>query len=211
MKHIVYTVVVSLLVMTSMHSQEKEVDLVRKSFNQYKQAILTDKGAEAANFVDSRTIQYYSDILSTTISADSTTVDALGVMDKLMVFSIRHRTPKEDILSFDGKQLLIHAIKEGMVGKNSVANSEIGEVEVDGDFAKGQFITNGQKAPFYFNFYKEDKVWKIDLTSIFPVAQVAFKNILESSGQEENEYFFTILELLTGKKPDHTIWNPIQL
>lgn len=81
-------------------------------------------------------------------------LNSLGLLDKLMVFTIRHRASKEDILSFDGKRLLIYAIREGMVGKNSVVNNSIGEVEIDGDFAKGQFMTSGQKTPYYFHFYK---------------------------------------------------------
>ena len=126
------------------------------------------------------------------------------------MFSIRHRTPKEDILSFDGKGLLVYAIKSGMVGKNSVANNSIGEITIDNNFAKGQFIANGQKAPFYFHFYKEEGQWKIDLTSIFSVSTMAFKKMVDDSGQNENEYLFSLLEMLTGKKPGQEIWDKVK-
>jgi hypothetical protein len=143
--------------------KKKEEKLVRESFNSYKTSILNDKGEKAVDFVDSKTISYYNEILETTKKADSLTVNSLGILDKLMVISIRYRTSKRDILSFNGKELLIYAIKEGMVGKNSVMNTEIGDVEIDGNFAKGQLISKGQKTPFYFHFYKESNIWKIDL------------------------------------------------
>ena len=95
--------------------QTSEENLVKNSFDKYKTAILKDKGEEAVQFVDSRTIKYYSDILELVKSADSSKVETLTILDKLMVFSIRHRTSKQNILSFNGKSLLVYAIKSGMV------------------------------------------------------------------------------------------------
>ena len=97
-----------------------------------------------------------------------------------------------------------------MVGKNSVANNSIGEVTIDGNFAKGQFVVNGQKAPFYLHFYKEEQQWKMDLTSLFTVSTSAFKKMADDSGQNENEYLFDLLEIITGKKPGPGIWQPIK-
>ena len=194
----------------SAFGQKNEEELVRKAFDSYKSAILNDKGEEAVKFVDSRTIKYYNNVVDLVKNADSSKVETLSILDKLMVFSIRHRTSKEDILSFDGKTLLIYAIKSGMVGKNSVANNSIGEVTIDGNFAKGQFVVNGQKAPFYLHFYKEEQQWKMDLTSLFTVSTSAFKKMADDSGQNENEYLFDLLEIITGKKPGPGIWQPIK-
>ena len=195
---------------SSAYGQKNEEKLVRKSFDSYKSAILNDKGEEAVKYVDSRTIKYYSDILELVKNGDSTKIETLSILDKLMVFSIRHRTSKQDILSFDGKTLLVYAIKSGMVGKNSVANNTIGDVTIDSSFAKGQFISNGNKAPFYFHFYKEDQQWKIDLTSLFPISTKAFKKMADESEQNQNEYLFSLLEMITGKKPTQEIWQSIK-
>ena len=192
------------------NGQHREEKLVQQSFDNYKTAILNDKGNEAVKYVDSRTIAYYEQMLELVKTADSSKIETLSILDKLMVFSIRHRTPKETILGFDGKSLLVYAIESGMVGKNSVANNSIGDVIVEGNFAKGQFIANGQKAPFYFHFYKEEGQWKIDLTSLFPVTTMAFKKMADDSGENQNEYLFSLLEILTGKKPGQEIWQPIK-
>lgn len=55
--------------------------LILKSFENYKNAILTDKGKLAADFVDSRTINYYSTILDKVKTADSLEVDSMGIID----------------------------------------------------------------------------------------------------------------------------------
>jgi len=191
-------------------AQNTEEVLVKKSFDNYKSAILNDRGQEAVTYVDSRTVRYYTDILQTTKNADATEINALGLMDKLMVLTIRHRATKEEILGFDGEGLLIYAIEKGMVGKNSVANNTLGTIEVEGTFAKGQLVTGGRETPLYFHFYKENGIWKIDITSVFSMGAVAFKKMQEDSGYDENEYIFALLEMLTGKKPGEDIWNSIE-
>jgi hypothetical protein len=210
MKHAATTLLFLLVLSISAFTQKSEVKAVKASFDNYKQAILNDKGEEAVQYVDSRTINYYGDVLEKVRSADSATVNRLDLLDKVMVFSVRHRATKEDILSFDGKGLLVYAIKSGMVGKNSVVNSSIGDVTVEGTFAKGQYVSNGQKAPFNFDFYKEDNAWKVDLTSIFPTTNIVFRKLVEESGQTENEFLFSILERLTGRRPGDEIWIPTQ-
>ena len=87
-------------------AQKKEQQKVRAAFESYQKAILNGRGEEAIKFVDSRTLSYYSDILISIKGDDSTAIEALGILDKLMVLTIRHRATKEDILSFDGKGLL---------------------------------------------------------------------------------------------------------
>ncbi|MCL2328529.1 MAG: hypothetical protein FWC39_08470 [Bacteroidetes bacterium] len=198
-----------LIIGQSACGQKGEEKLVIKTFENYKAAILNDKGEDAIKFIDSRTIKYYSDMLELVKTADSTKIETLSILDKLMVFTIRHQTSQEDILSFDGKSLLIYAIESGMVGKNSVANNSIGEVTINNNFAKGQFITNKQKTPFYFHFYKEDNQWKIDLTSIFPVSVAAFEQVANESEMNQNEYLFLLLEMISGTKPRSEIWQPI--
>jgi hypothetical protein len=210
MKQTLIVLTLLLIWTTSTYGQKSEEKLVRKSFDNYKSAILNDKGEEAVKYVDSRTIKYYRDILELVKTADSAKVETLSILDKLMVFSIRHRTSRENVLSFDGKALLVYAIKSGMVGKNSVANNSIGDVTIDNSFAKGQFIANGNKAPFYFHFYKEADQWKIDLTSLFPVSTTAFKKMADESEQTENEYLFSLLEMITGNKPNSQIWQPVK-
>jgi hypothetical protein len=192
------------------YAQKEEQVLVKKAFDSYKSSILNDKGEEAVKYVDSRTFKYYDQVLDLVKHADSTEVANLSLLDKLMVLSIRHRTSREDILSFDGKGLLIYAIESGMVGKNSVANNSIGKTVVDDNFAKGQLIVNGKEAPLHFHFYKEEGEWKIDLTSIFSITNLGLKKMVEDSAQSDNDFILNILETLPGEKPGSAIWEKIE-
>ncbi len=198
------------LAATKNFAQESQQNLVKQTFNKYKSSILNDKGEEALKCIDSKTIKYYTDILLVVKNADSAKVNALSITDKITVFSIRHRATKEEILKMDGKGLFVYAIKSGMVSKSSVINNTIGNVTIDNQFAKGQLFVSGKKADFYFYFYKELNEWKLNLTSLFPLSNTIFNNMVKESGEDENEFLFTILENLYGTKPGAEIWQPIK-
>lgn len=191
-------------------AQSKDVALVKQAFDNYKSAILNDKGEKAMEYVDSRTIKYYDYILEAAKNADSSKLNSLPLTDKITILTFRHRASREDIMSMDGKGLFVYAIKNGMVGKNSVSNNSIGEVTVDQDFAKGQLVVRGKAVPMFFHFYREQDQWKLDLTSLFPIANMTFKKMVEDSGEEENDYLFNLLEILTGKRPGPEIWQPMK-
>lgn len=191
-------------------AQDTEQALIKEAFEQYKSAILSDKGEEAVEYVDRHTLQYYADVLDQTKQADSATLDSLNLLDKLMVLLIRHQSPREKILSLDGRGLFVYAVNNGMVGKSGVSNNSIGALTIQENFAEGQILNQGQETPFNFHFYKEEGNWKIDLTSIFSVSIAAFQQLIEESGQEENEYLLYILELVNGKKPSREVWHPVK-
>jgi hypothetical protein len=190
-------------------AQTSPAEQVKAAFASYKTAIMTDQGETAVNFVDSRTLKYYGQMLDLVRQADSAQVDTLNIMDKLMVFSIRHRTPRADVLTFDARTLFVYAVKSGMVGKGSVANLELGEVSPEGKLAKAQIVAGGQPAPIYFHFYDENG-WKLDLTALFPMSQKLFQGMAKDSGLSTNQYLFSLLGLLTERKPGPEIWQPVK-
>jgi hypothetical protein len=191
------------------HAQGNDENLVRKAFENYKSAILNENGEEAFKYINSGTANYYTYIIDLIKTADSTKIDSLSLLDKITVFSVRHRASKEEIIGMDGKSVFVYAIENGMIGKNSVENNKIGGIAINNEFATGQLIVNGQKTPFNFHFYKEMNEWKVDLTSIFPVTEKAFKQVVAASGEKENDYIFNLLDLLTGKKPGSEIWRTV--
>jgi len=105
--------------------------------------------------------------------------------------------------------LFIYSIDKGMIGKNSVMSLESGEVNIEGNFAQASIIANGQTAPQKFEFYKEEGVWKLDLTALFTMSIVAFQKMIEQSGMSEREFIFRTLESITGRQPSEKIWQPI--
>ncbi|MCI0750654.1 MAG: hypothetical protein L0Y35_02345 [Flammeovirgaceae bacterium] len=200
-----------LAISTASFGQDKaEVQSIKSTFDNYKKSILEDKGSEAIRWVDAKTLAYYEKILYASIHADSAEVQDLGLMDRLIVITVRHRVPKSEVLAMDGKGFLIYSINKGMIGKNSVLTIDIGEVKVSGNFANGQVVSNGQPSPLYFQFNKEGTDWKIDLTSLFPASTMGLKRMISENGMTENEFIFQAMEMLTGKLPGNEVWHPLK-
>ncbi len=187
-------------------SDEKEVNAC---FESYKSAILEDRGEDAVNVVSSNTIDYYKKMLDISLYADSAEVAGLNVIDKMTVISVRHRVPPTEIEGMDGRSFFVYAIKNGMVGKNSVMNVEIGEIKVREGFATGQMVNNGQETPIAFSFYNEDG-WKIDLSSIFPSTNAGLEQYLTELEITDTEWILQAMEMLTGTPPGDDIWQPMK-
>lgn len=211
MKNIKSALLLLAMLTTISYAKNDDQKLVQKSFELYKAALQEENGEEAIKYLDKTTIDYYTKMLDLTKNADSVTVENQNILDKLMIISMRHRIPKEEILKFDGRSCLVYSIKSGMIGKGSLANATIGKVQVKkGTSAEGQLLMFGEKVPFKFKFNKEDGTWKIDLTSFFPVSNKQFQKLADESGKSTNDYLFGLLEMLTQKKPDSGIWLPVK-
>lgn len=190
--------------------KNSETDLIKKTFAEYKRSILAGEGEEAIKWVDSHTLNYYDQMLETAVTADSADVQKLGLMDKLTVLTARHRIPKEEALEMRGRDFFIYAIDKGMVGKSSVMNVEIGKVKVDGDSGSGQVIVNGREVPLFFDFSRENDLWKLDITSIFVATNAGLKQMLAENGTTDNEFILQALEMLSGKPVRDDIWQPLK-
>jgi hypothetical protein len=188
----------------------QEQSKVKQTFSNYKQSILKGDGDEAVKWVNNKTIAYYGEMLGLALDADSARVADLDLMDRLTVLSLRHRMTRDEISGMDGKQLFVHSIKKGMVGKNTVANVEIGDVKVEGEQAKGQLQANGQKSPLNFGFTKENGQWKLDLTSLFEPTMAGLKQMIAGQGMTENEFIVRALEMSSGKPVTNVIWSPLK-
>lgn len=191
-------------------AQDEDTLAVKAAFHDYKEAILNDNGEKAFSLVDNRTRKYYSDILQQSIILDSLAVNELSILDKMMVLIIRSKVPKEKLLKMDGKALFIYAVENGMVGKESVANNDIGKVMIHGNFASGVLLVMGNKTALSFEFYKEKDQWQIDLTALFEYSAAAFRSIIEDSGKTENEYLSELISSIAGKKVTGETWKPIK-
>lgn len=191
-------------------AQTLESDDIRKSFNDYKAAVLATDGDKAVIYVDQKTVAYYDRILRKSLTADSLTIDTMDIIDKLVILTVRQSTSTSELETMDGESLFIYAIDNGLVGKNSVQNNSIGKVEVDGNNAKATLVSNGTPTQSAFDYHLENEIWKVDLTSIFPEAEVAFKSIAKSSGQTDNDYIMMVIQFATNEKPKKHIWQPLK-
>ncbi len=192
-----------------MPTATEEATAVRASFDGYKQAILDQAGEKSVGFVDRNTLAYYQKMRDLALRGDRETIRALSTVDKLFVLSIRHRISSEEVELMTGESLFVYAVNQGWIGKASVINNEVGDITVSGTHATGVHVSGRKASPFKWVFQMENGKWKLDLTSIMPAADQAFKQVIRQSGLHEDEFLITIIESVSGEKVADTVWDPM--
>jgi hypothetical protein len=188
-------------------SDTQEDALVRTCYEGYKQAILDQDGDAAVAMVDETTLKYYGEMRHLALEGTADVVHNLTTIDKIMVLMLRHQILVEDLNQMNAESLFVYAVDQGWIGRESVANIDLGDITVSGDQATGVHISGGTKSSLKWKFQKENGAWKIDITSIMPMAEQAFQEIIQESGQSEDEFLVTILESISGKNVPRSIWD----
>jgi hypothetical protein len=209
MKNKIIICTVALLCSSIAFCQKKVEKQIRKTFDGYKTAILQEQGVVALNFIDSTTIAYYGQVLEHILTTDSAGISQLPMIDRYTVLMIRHTMTAKQLKTMDGKSFFVQCIINGMVGKNSVAKNEIGKISINGNEAKGQLVIDKEELPYYFEFVKETTKWKINLTSLFPLAEQAFSAMLENSGKSDPDFMQDIIQLVSGQPVNPVIWHTL--
>lgn len=204
------TLIFILFFSSTLLAQQKDSkeEAVRKAYTDYKRAALNDQGEDAYNLIDQRTVAYYNELAKRLKVIDSTALEERTLSDKLQILLIRSLATAEQIQAFDGKSLFVFSVNKGLIGKNSTSAHLIGEVIIEGNFAKGEVLNNGQPSNVYFHFYKEEGEWKFNLTALFPPTELLFRKMQRQSGMSEHEFLFYLIEAISQKRANNSLWNP---
>jgi hypothetical protein len=191
-----------------------ESDEIKECFYAYKDAVANGYVAEAAELGDSATTRYYANILSLVFEASESETRALDPMDRIMVLMLRQQVFDENLRSMDSRGLIAFLVGNGVIGNSiisSVISNEIGKVVISGNHATGVYVANQQATTQEWRFTKEQGRWKIDITSIKPAVNMAFRELAKQSGSTEDEFIKTLLmPSTTGQVPGEDIWLPLE-
>ena len=182
---------------------------VQATFNNYRIAILNQDADSAYEAIANDTKTYYTDMLQHTLESDAATVEALPILDQLIILRSRHQIPAEELVAMDGASYFKYAVNRGWIDSSSVKQVEITDISIVGNTATSKITKNGQVAPFGFKFYQELDGWKIDLTSILNISEGAMQKLIQESGMGQTEFLLFLVESVSGTQVQDSIWQPL--
>ena len=194
----------------SCSSRSPEAPDVEKAFADYRQALINQKGAAAADLVAPATIAEYQQFRDLALNGDEATVRGLSLTRRTNVLMMRHRMGKDLLKTMDGKKALAYAVDQNWIGKEGVQKAGVTDVDVSGSNATAKVTVNGQKSNEKFHFVKHDGKWTIDLVQNFPQADMVVRKMATDAEMGENEFLFEILEMLSGRPVTDAIWQPLE-
>lgn len=187
---------------------QSEEGLIRRAYLSYKEAILQQQGQSAVLLVNRATLQYYGRMKSLALKGQEKEVRLLSPMNKIMVLSLRHRIPVDVLRAMTPEEVFAHAVNQGWIGKDSVLDSDIGQLRVFGNDASAEYVKGGKPTPLKYRFTKEDEKWRIDLTALMPVGDQAMSMLIKKEGLDEDTFIISLIESVSGEKVSPSIWQP---
>ena len=179
---------------------------IRAAFNNYKNATLSKEGTKTTQYITKSTLVYFENILEKVKFADKETILGSSIADQTQILIIRRFFSKEEVLSFDGKAVYAATIDKGLMGEQ-LKTMSIGLVLIKGGKGKAQMILDGTKTAVFFDFLKEDKQWKLDITTTLVLTTKSIEAQAEEAKISTTEFLLEMLQL--NAKEREQIWEPL--
>lgn len=184
---------------TALASDETEI---RRSFEQYKKAIVAGEGKTACALLSKDSLKYYEDAKNAALKLDDADLRNQPVMQRFAAIRMRTQYTFKELKPLSPLRLCEIGVEKGWVDRAGTSANGLGKLEVSGDTAKGNMIFQGReledpRAPHHF-FAREDKSWKMDIAKGLDFAAQAIQAISKQMGKAENEFLLTSLQGLTG-------------
>ena len=192
---------------------EKAEESVRKSWGDYKDALVTKDGNKAASLVTNGTIQYFERLRERAVEAEESELRAMKPFQQAMVLMLRHQLGVDRLRGVDGRGLYaVISVGEDFVAFEDLDGMSIQSVKVDdGDFARLFLMKDGRRDSEPLRVVREKGAWKLDMEAMMVVAERHFADMvreIEQSGEmTTDEFFLMILEETSGKPATPDIWK----
>ena len=152
----ILTLVLCISVGISALAQKEDIKAIKNVYATYNKATANKNAEEALHCLTTSSVDYYSQLLTFSKTADSVSLANLSAIDMFMVLTIKARTEASLLCAMNsGEECLLHALREGMTGDINPTK----EITVEGDTAYA--TVKGSIASV--QFIKESTGWKIDL------------------------------------------------
>ncbi|MGF1631149.1 MAG: hypothetical protein ACFCUT_16875 [Kiloniellaceae bacterium] len=185
------------------------LDEVRKSFLDYKTAILTADGDAAAAVVTRDSQAYFRQLADQALTLDRDALHRIHLSDRIYAMLLRHSLEAAELQRMSGSDVVSFAVDEGWIGKEGASRLQLGNYQVEGDAATGTILQpDGSETPFKMQFVREEGRWLLDLVALMHLTRTAFEYAVQQSGLGEDEFVLLMLEQGTGRKPGPEIWSP---
>ncbi|MEM6720791.1 MAG: hypothetical protein AAF611_15785 [Bacteroidota bacterium] len=218
MRTLFYTFLFTLLLIsctdknTTKSSSTSDKERITEVFNNFKSAILENKGTEAVSHVHKNTTGYFSYVLREAKYSDSTEVSSFPPKDKFLILLIRQFYNKEEIKKLNRKTLMAFVIDKWFIGKDDIQSLTLGKIVMDTkeeNRATARIRSYDLRTPYSVDFYKENNRWKIDLSPTYADITRGLRKMINKSGMKENEFILWAIKEFSGQAPRDNIWDKV--
>ena len=181
--------------------EEDEPEIIELS-QRWRMAVASRDPA-LVEVVSSASKEHYRELKHAALHADSDTLRRLPPTDQLQALFFRLMLEPGELDSMSAGELILFAVKEGMIGVDLRKTDELRELSIEGEFAQGRLYKFGlderpDRGLQYFEY--EGGQWRINLRSELERLENDFDAFVSRSKIPPGEAAFFILEARLFRK-----------
>ncbi len=189
---------------------------VRQVFLEYKKALVGGDADAAVQLVDDETLAYFQELRGLAAAGSEEEIRARSFIDRLLVLSIRHTFEASEIATLSLEGLMGRATREGWISPQTIAQLEMGEVEILGDRATAQAMTTasatnpdlaGPVDGLHYEFQRIDGQWRFGFGSLVRSLDVLVEQLTSQLGASQDDFLFMLIESFSGEKVLPEVWE----
>jgi len=190
-----------------------EAAAVADVFARYKAALIAGDGATAQSLVDAATLDTFERLRMLALSGARDEIEDLSFVERLLVVSMRAALERDEIATMDLAALIETALGEGWISPQTLAQLDIGEVEVAGDSARARAVSGLQppasqqsaegaegEVELFYRFVREQGRWKFQFASLIETLDALVDELTATLGTDQDQLIFMLVESFTGRQ-----------
>lgn len=188
-----------------------DIEGIAQCFYGYQDAVLADDGERAASFVDGGVYDYYTVGARQAVTLPKVEFDTLSLQERYLILLLRHSMSLEQLENMTGRELFVHAIRNGWTGKSGMAAQELRDVSIDNDRAEASILVNGRFFGHKYYFLRDTGGWKLNLLSVYQLVEKSFAALAEKSGVGEDVFLLNTLKGARGEGCTEALFEPLRV
>lgn len=177
-------------------AEEREVAAV---FEEARSALAERRAAAAVPLLSRASVNTLESVRTAARAPGNTAVERLEPAQRFAAMGLRRYLNPAELRRMSLGDLADHALKQGWLGPNIVANASLGPVRVRGERASGLLMVDNRPALVPADFVREGGAWRIDLVGVFTFGSQMLKGFAAMSGKDETAYIEELLAKLPAK------------
>lgn len=169
------------------------------TFGKAQSLLAAGNGAGALALLSRPTLARVETIHTTALSSDKRKVAALGPSERFAAVGLRHFLTSTQLRRMSVPDLANHALSNGWLGPNIIAQSSLGNVTVNGDRAVATVLVKNKPTLVPAEFVRENGAWRIDLVKTLTLSDGLLRTFATLNGQTEDGAIASLLERLSGR------------
>jgi hypothetical protein len=175
---------------------------IRSAFLAYRTAALSGDGAAAAALLSSMTANHLGWMRDLALHGTLDELVLHPTTNQLLVLRLRQFVPADELRAMSGEQVLALVLSRGWLGRDVVANVELGGIELHGDGADAELIVSGRPHEWRHLFLRENDQWRFELMQAFGVAESEYGEIALKHGVSGTDVALVLVRKEAGEAFD---------